>query len=420
MSGLRASSYTIYVPLETSGATLLVHGYTRACDLVSAAVAAYVRSLAPVPARPLYGTWRDDRPPPPAEPPSPATIERLSRRGFLTTKSIAEEESWFVRYVRASHERELARAPDYAIVPTYGCNMRCARCRPGEPDEPAGIMTDETLARIVRAVTILDADAAADAATRRTVWLIGGEPLLARCRPIVESIVAEFGRLPGFEIGALTNGTELAAYADLLGPGMIASLNVSIAASPEEHQRRSRGTASCGSYGEVLANVESALRRGVRVRVRAGDQAVNDAAVSIDPASGTRLTELARDLLSGNGDRLPERTAFCAAHATMYVFDPVGDVYACWDRIGNPAIRTGLVLDSGRVVLNGFHRLWRERTVVSNRVCKSCAFALYCGGGCAAAAENRSGTIFADHCDAFAERFRRAVTSELACVTGAG
>lgn len=420
MSTLRASSYTIYVPLESSEAVLLVHGYTGACDLVSAAVAAYVHSLAPAPPQPLYGAWRRDAPPSPAARPSAATIERLSRRGFLTAKSVAEEENWFVRYVRASHQRELTRAPDYAIVPTYACNLQCERCRPGEPDEAPAIMAEETLAAVIRAVKALDADATPPAASPRTLWLIGGEPLLARCRPIVERIVAEFGRLPGFEIGALTNATELDAYADLLGPGMIASLNVALSASPEDHQRRLRGAVSSGGHDEVIANVKLAQRRGVRVRVCAGEQALNEAGVSIAPASGTRLTALARDLLSGKGDRSRERTAFCAASATMYVFDPFGDVYACWDRIGNPAVRTGLVLGSGRVVLTGFHRLWRERTVVSNRVCKSCAFALYCGGGCAAAAENRSGTIFADHCDAFAERFRRAVTGELTRLTGAG
>jgi len=87
---IRTSSYTIYVDLpDDTTRLLLVHGYTGAFDVVTRAVAAYVRSLeaSPTP-KPLYGQWsKDEILPEVAVAPSDATVERLLKRGYLTTKS---------------------------------------------------------------------------------------------------------------------------------------------------------------------------------------------------------------------------------------------------------------------------------------------------------------------------------------------
>jgi uncharacterized protein len=59
--------------------------------------------------------------------------------------------------------------------------------------------------------------------------------------------------------------------------------------------------------------------------------------------------------------------------------------------------------------MNEVSEMWRSRTVTTNSTCRSCRFALHCGGGCAILAEEVSGTKFSNYCDAFGKRYRSKV-----------
>ena len=117
------------------------------------------------------------------------------------------------------------------------------------------------------------------------------------------------------------------------------------------------------------------------------------------------------------------RPSFCGAHDRMYIFDPFGDIYACWERTGDRDVRVGSVTPDGDVELR-FDQLqaWRSRTVASNPVCRRCRYALHCGGGCAVLAlgQNTNGTMHSNYCDGFAARFRTSVAEAyLAYTAGA-
>src|SRR6266853_1432522 len=97
-ASLRTSSYTIFVDLPTDAShVLLVHGYSGAYDLVSMGVAGFLRSKQVANRhKPLYGAWSpepgvDDVPG--LTPPSPATVESLKRRGYLTELSLEAAEA---------------------------------------------------------------------------------------------------------------------------------------------------------------------------------------------------------------------------------------------------------------------------------------------------------------------------------------
>src|SRR5689334_23073344 len=103
---LRTSSYTIYVDLhDNTEEMLLVHGYTGAYDRVSREVARYLRGLevggAP---RPLYGEWSDEpHLDEPAPAPSESAISALKKRGYLTEKSVEQEEAFFSEMATKLH-----------------------------------------------------------------------------------------------------------------------------------------------------------------------------------------------------------------------------------------------------------------------------------------------------------------------------
>ena len=106
-------------------------------------------------------------------------------------------------------------------------------------------------------------------------------------------------------------------------------------------------------------------------------------AVLARPDEGMRAR--ARRIFDADQEVLPSlRPSFCGAHDRMYIFDPFGDIYACWERTGDPDVRIGRVTPDGDVEMKANQvAMWRSRTVASNPVCRRCRYALHCGGGCA-------------------------------------
>ena len=109
------------------------------------------------------------------------------------------------------------------------------------------------------------------------------------------------------------------------------------------------------------------------------------------------------------------RESFCGAHRGMFVIDTFGDIYACWERTGDPTVRIGAINADGTVTVNRpVHDMWRSRTVATNPVCNRCRYAFHCGGGCAVLAAAQTGQYHMNYCDAYSYRFRTAVAEAYA------
>lgn len=398
---LRTSSYTIYVDLPGSqDEMLLVHTYTGAFDRVSRRVATYVRSLeAGRPPKPLYGDWTpeaavDGR----VRPPTDETIEVLSQRGYLTSMTGQEEEEFFSRYVDKLHGLYLKRWPSYLFMPTYDCNLRCAYCfqdhmrTDGRFGHLLKRMPLAMVDRIFGAMPRIEAlhGIPPEASPQMDIGFFGGEPLLAANRPVVEHVIRR-GRDRGeAKFWAISNGTELDAYEDLLSPDQLGSVQITLDGPPREHDRRRVYADGRGSWDRIAANISMALDRGVMVLIRTnvdrnnigglaelaeelirhgwvrypnfGSQVApirasndhTDAGETLDTWElDQRLTAMrsanpdleilgrvddslrhqARRIFSHRG--LPAfKPSFCSAHTGMYIFDGFGDIYACWEKQG--------------------------------------------------------------------------------------
>jgi uncharacterized protein len=475
---LRTSSYTIYVDLPGNpDDMLLVQAYTGAYDLASKRVATYLRSLeahhAP---NPLYGTWT----PEPAlegevSRPSDETLAALKKRGYLVTLTPEEEESLFARLSARHHLSTLRSAPSYVVMPTYECNLRCAYCfQDSMRTDPRNshllrVMDRPMVDRILAGMRTIEAahGLAADADLPRGLTFFGGEPLLARSRPTIQYFMERMRARGRVRISAITNATELESYADLLGPEGLASLQVTLDGTPQEHDRRRIYPDGSGSFDRIARNITLALERGVTVSVRMNIDRNNigqlPALAEVFEAQGwsrqARFSPYVAPIHAGNGkvdaqstftswqltqamEELRQRhpavsrigltddslqfkarrifdqkaqstgfsTAFCGAHTAMYVFDAFGDIYACWERTGDPRQRIGHVTPDGEVLMSRLHlHAWRGRNVVSNPVCRKCRYATSCGGGCAVLAEGATGTLYKNFCDGYAQRFRAKV-----------
>jgi uncharacterized protein len=473
---LRTSSYTIFVDLpDSEGEVLLVHGYTGAYDKVSRGVAGLLRSRSEKdPAKPLYGVWSED---PagvgPVDALSDSLIEHLSAQGYLTELSREQEEAFFGRLATRLHARARQRPPSYIFMPTYDCNLRCSYCYQDHMRTDCslrhllGTMKVSMVDRIFTAIPKIEALHGVEpgARHRRNVGLFGGEPLLAANRTVLEHILARAFAMGEVDVWAVSNGTELGAYRDLLGPSGIAMIQITLDGPPHQHDRRRTYADGSGSFERIAAGIDLALAQGAAVSlrinvdrgnlaelpavarelaarewvshpgfsaytspVRAGNGKTDpkgtlstwdldwemtrlraehpEIAVLFRPDEGLRAR--ARRIFDAESEILPSlRPSFCGAHDRMYIFDPFGDIYSCWERTGDPGIRTGRILPDGEVELREDQlALWRERTVASNPVCRRCRYALHCGGGCAVLALGEHGSYNSNYCDGFASRFR--------------
>jgi uncharacterized protein len=475
---LRASNYTIYVDLEDDPEhVLLVHGYSGAYDRVTNEVAAFVRSLDHRPPKPLYGTWSDE-PVVGGTPaaPSDATIELLAKRGYLTNLTRAEERTRFDRVARAKHGLDIAKMPAYIIMPTYDCNLRCAYCFQDHMRTNAGFrhllrtVTPATIDRLVAAMPGIEERHGITAETRRprSITFFGGEPLLAQSRRVIDYFMTSIRAIGDATFAAVSNATELDAYADVLGPDGISVIQITLDGPRERHDQRRIYEDGGGSFDRIVRNIDLALERGVHVDLRmnvdrtnigtlpelaaffaqrgwarsasftayaAPVQATNEhterktcfnshelgealkALRSEHPemqaitTTDDSLRLLVRSMLRRRGDPLPMmRASYCGAHNSMYVFDAFGDIYACWERTGDKNIRIGWIGEDGRAeFVEDRLKSWRARNVTSNETCAQCRYAMYCGGGCAVLAEDVHGTMFGNYCDAFGRRFRLSV-----------
>lgn len=311
-----------------------------------------------------------------------------------------------------------------------------------------------------------------DKAVHRRIGFFGGEPLLARNRSIVEYIINKGQSLGPVDFWAVSNATELEAYRDLIGPNGIGMLQITIDGPPIEHDKRRVYADGSGSFAKIAANIDMCLSLGASVSMRMNIDRSNidqlpTFAESImergwDKHSGfsaytapitnssprislnelrqqyfttweldQALTELRTvhssvSLIFRPTDQMQSRahaifdqrgggyenlkTSFCGAHSGMYIFDALGDVYACWEKTGDSSIRIGRVQENGEIeVQDAMVKLWRTRTPASNPTCRQCRYAMHCGGGCAVLAEGRNGKIHSNHCDGFADRFRYSV-----------
>jgi uncharacterized protein len=473
---LRTSSYTIYVDApESEDEVLLVHGYTGAYDKVSRDVADFLRSRAgDDKAQPLYGAWSEEADAAePAEIPSDSLIDHLSAQGYLTELSREQEEVFFGRLATRLHERAGQKPPSYIFMPTYDCNLRCSYCYQDHMRADCSLhhllraMKKPMVDRIFSALPKIEALHGVEpgARHRRNFGLFGGEPLLAANRPVVEHILARAFDLGEVDVWAISNGTELGAYRDLLGPAGIGMIQITLDGTPSQHDQRRIHADGSGSFEQIAAGIDLILERGAKVSlrinvdrknlddlpavsrelaargwsshpgfsaytspVRAGNGKTDPQATLSTWDLDRELTRLraeypeiavlsrpdealrarARRIFDTGGEILPSlRPSFCSAHDRMYIFDPFGDIYACWERTGDPGVRIGRVQPDGEVELREEQlAVWRGRSVASNPVCRRCRYALHCGGGCAVLALGKNGSYNSNYCDGFASRFR--------------
>lgn len=374
----------------------------------------------------------------PLPPGGSESLERLVRAGVIVSDETDELDMIRRRYQAARYSRGLG----LTLITSLGCNFDCPYCY--EHKEP-GLMSAEVQRAIVGLVddTIPHADGVS------VTWL-GGEPLLGR--DAIHALSAEI--VPrcdaaGIDYSAsiITNGWLLdRRQAQRLADDRVTFAQVTLDGPPGVHDAYRPKLGGGTTFDRIVDNLEQAcdlLDIHVRVNVDRGNfptmerllellaerelqrhitigpaRLVDIAANPLAPAAtytGSTFTpaEFVRAkaefaaLAVRHGFRtdaanLPSQvgTPCTAVNATSVVVGPQGQMWKCWDEVGDDSASIGLVHDyattSDRVAD------WLGYVPADDPMCRECVALPVCQGGCLhhgrhGRREDQCGTFRLDH-----------------------
>jgi len=401
--------------------------------------------------------------------------EQLEKRWYLFESEEKEHELLEKMHETSKEINAQSTTPNYTICPTMGCNLRCTYCfESNELHEECSVMTMEQLEGILTMVKqsilknreqmIKMAEEAKEAREQQDceseaceknegedetcedcksqqhnyeghLDLFGGEPLLPINRKIVERIY-EFANEWNCSVSAITNGTNIYAYADLLKANAEKTLlQITLDGDKEIHDKRRIRADGSGTFDKVCEGVTEALILGVRISLRVNVDKDNlyslprlkelfDEQHWTDyPNFGAYLSPVECYEESGGLDTVTDadilnyvyenglygtehsvfynagpttgmveaffrnemwKTTFCGATLGLnYLFTPNGNIYPCLTFCGNDEYAIGSYRD-GKMLLNERHSLWKNRDPFKMKNCKDCKYLLLCSGGCPA------------------------------------
>ena len=441
---MRASDYNIYVPLPGSEKYVLIHGYSGAVDVADKELVEFVQRF--------NGQGSDSH-----LAADQALIETLQSRGYLTTRTPEQEQTMAAALAHVIHKNLLeSKKLTFGVLITYDCNLRCFYCyelwvRSKGREWVEAVMDEPITDAAFKAMEKLGASQGSE------IILYGGEPFLKQNREAVERIVHQ-GWEHGYRFTAVTNGVELEAFLELLGPDKIYNLQVTLDGPPTVHNKRRHKADGSGSFNDIIRSIDAALDTGVLITVRANLDQRNasqyaelacifmekgwadqpnfrfyafpvhgkNASATIsrvelgvvlkDQARQSQYSMALSSTCEGTGHEIRHKfrsllkaddypslhSAYCAANSNTYVFDPHGNIYPCTEIVGSDNEKLGqyypeLILDERTI------QRWHGRIVTNIPKCRTCKYALLCGGGCTAQAMYKADDTFVPYCEQFGE-----------------
>ncbi len=354
------------------------------------------------------------------------------------------------RYALSRHNRELF---GLTLVPSLGCNFDCPYCF---EDKQPSVMDDDVQAALL---AVVDYQIGRGISALKVTWY-GGEPLVGR-RPLFALSAALIERCDraGVRYSAtiVTNGYLLdEATCRRLREHRVGHAQVTLDGPPDVHDRMRPLVSGGGTFDKIVRNLQHAVNHlpiSIRVNVDAGNvgrveelfrllaEAGLAHRLTVSPGHivGTAVNPRSPSATYGIGHRcltnaefagverefaaLAQRYGFgspslpgpqgapcTAVRANELVVGSRGELYKCWDSVGDPAEVIGHIRDYQDT--NGRMHKWLAYDPFSNAECRGCIALPVCMGGCASHAleaaqyENRCGTFrhtYREQVDAFVD-----------------
>lgn len=344
--------------------------------------------------------------------PAPETETLLAEHGVLVESGLDERNAALDRYRKRRANRKTLRL---TIAPTLDCNFACPYCY--EYTRP-GIMTDAVAEQVV--------DFAADRlqhSERLSVDWYGGEPLLVPDR--VMGITRDLRQLAestnkSWFFSMVTNGYRLdETMARSLAEAGISDVQITLDGPPEIHDQRRKLRNGAGTFSRILENLKTAVEifedvrlrinldsnnpdqwkplvalleeAGIRDRVRMHIASVDtqteanagymNACLDSETFADTWVDWELDAYQTGKGGvlSLPRMTVCVMVSEWAYVIDPDGNLYKCWNHIGDADRMIGHVSEPDLVDPDG---RWKRFDPTDWAACRDCDLLPACMGRC--------------------------------------
>lgn len=309
------------------------------------------------------------------------------------------------------------------IAPTLDCNFRCKYCY---ETHPKGKMSSETQAALIKFV-----EKRLEQVKNFSVMWYGGEPLLAK--EIIWSLSENFLALcekfsAEYEAYIVTNASLLEpADIENFKRYKIKGAQITIDGSKEIHDSRRCSITGESTFDKLINSVNLLLNNGLKAIVRINidkenldriDELLDILAEKIDCRAELKIdfgqvspfTEICKSIesdcynneqfadimlplyekVSARGFTMSKMAAYpsprvnscCADFANSFVVDKDGELYRCWNHVGNLKHSSGNVKDGDNLNLEKNYLSWIQWNPIKHPKCRECVCLPICVGGC--------------------------------------
>jgi len=365
--------------------------------------------------------------------PEKELVKQLEYGLFMCADDLDEVESLKFRHHLDRYDRTML---GLVLAPTLACNMACKYCYEANKK---GRLSSQTTEKLIDFV-----EKRAPGIAGLSVNWYGGEPLLAM--DIIGDLTETFMDLSKeykFEYGAsmISNGYLLTPETtDRLKDYKVAMIQITLDGPARIHNEKRPLKNGRPSFETIIENIKYAVDKisiGIRVNVdrsftpeiiqellqqltdaglqekvglyfgqlEASTQVCSNISESCyETADFSKIEIEYYRLLLQNGfriDRLPSpMSTFCMSQVVnSFLVDPDGDIYKCFNHVGNKSTVMGNIAEEINYQNPNFMRLFKFQ-VFDDETCRSCKFLPICMGGCPSRRMDR-GLVGEQLCDSW-------------------
>ncbi len=417
---MKFSKYNLLIPGEEAGRYYLFNTFNGSCIEVEESIANAVKN-----------SYIDEL--------DKETKDLFKHTGVLLPLHIDETKVFsYMRDVEKHNPYTLSST----VLLTWACNLRCTYCFQGHENRSVSMSFEQA----DRYIEFLTKGAKYKGSKHIFIMLFGGEPLInIKIGYYILNKIKLFcdeNKLT-FSSAIITNGTLLnEATLEKLKEYNCRMIQITLDGVKEIHDRRRIYSSGQGSFDETMKALQlidksSDIHTVIRINIdrdnigstykllnQIGKDGLNLTKFTVDfgivrgetgscPGysgkcfSESEIGDVLYDLWSASEaegfkyDLRPMRKhLYCGLYSdNQYTIAPNGDVYKCWEHVGQKEHLMGRLADNGDLVdiTYAFYD-WMSVDPVKNAECRECIYLPVCGGGCGVVSYNETGTYHSTGC----------------------